>query len=111
MKIQLSRLAIIAIVTCLCFFIACMAAIAQGLGDIKESAEAVATMNAMQLLSMVCIALVVALVAVIGFFVRSFAVFQKETAVATATMIKQQEGIAATLHDVAERCANKRCPT
>ena len=103
-KIQLSRLAIIASLTVFLFGSVGVVAMAQGATSFipsAESAKTVADMNAMQLLAYIALASIGALVVVVGFYVRSVSAFQKETAQALA-------GITTALNDVARNC-NARC--
>lgn len=72
-KIQLSRLAIVSVLTILLFSAGSTVAIASTFGEITETSEILATMNAMQLMATVCVCLTVALVVVVGFYVRSVA--------------------------------------
>jgi len=96
-KLQLSRLAIIATVTVLAFTVFSGVALAQSMGDVRETAEAVASMNAMQLLAYIAIASIAALVIVVGFYVKSVSAFQKEIAASLAT-------ITTALNDLAKNC-------
>ena len=102
MKIQLSRLAIIAAMTAFLFGSCGTVAVAQGMGDMANTARTVADMNAMQLLAYIALASIGALVIVVGFYVRSVSAFQKETAEALA-------GITTALHSVADNCNRKAC--
>lgn len=109
-KIQLSRLAIISVLTVLLFSAGSTAAIASTIGELTETSEALATMNAMQLMATVCVCLTVALVVVVGFYVRSVTAFQKESAVAAALHTAKMAEIATALHAVSENCNRKVCP-
>ena len=79
-KVQLSRLAIIACLTIGIFAACSTVAIAATLDDAAACTEAVAQMNAMQLLASIAIVSIIALVAVVGFYFKSVSAFQKETA-------------------------------
>jgi len=108
-KIQLSRLAIIGLVTVLLFAGCVTASLAASLADIRESAEVVAQMNAMQLLAGIAIVSILALVVVIGFYVKSVAAFQKENAAFMATVTSRMSEISTALHAVADKCDRKTC--
>ena len=106
MKIKLSRLAVIVCLTVFLFGSIGTIALAQGVVDMlpsQKTAMVVASMDAVQLLAYIALSAIGALVVVIGFYVRTVSSFQKETAVALAS-------ITAALHSVAETCNRKQCP-
>lgn len=80
LKVKYSRLAIIAVLTVCTWAVFCTIAMGASLTDATQCAEAVAQMNAMQLLATISITSILALVVVVGFYFRSVASFQKETA-------------------------------
>ena len=104
LKLQLSRLGMIATATAMCFSVMCSAALAQAIPDMKGTAEVVASMNTMQILAYIAISSIFSNVIVIGFYVKSVAAFQKESAVFSATMTAKMSEMAAALHGVSENC-------
>lgn len=79
-KIQLSRMSIISVLTVCLWSVTGTIVLGADLVDATQCAEAVAKMNAMQLLASISIVSIVALVIVVGFYFRSVASFQKDTA-------------------------------
>lgn len=102
-KIQLSRLALIACATALVFASLSTAAIAQSMGQMKETAEVVAGMNVMQLMAYIMLASIGSNVVIVGFLVRAIMVGQKEVSAKMAEIVTG-------LHNVSENCARKVCP-
>ena len=112
MKIKLSRLAIIACLTVFLFGSIGTIALAQGVVDMlpsQKTAMVVASMDAVQLLAYIALSAIGALVVVIGFYVKTVSSFQKETAVALASITAGQSSIASALHGVAETCNRRQC--
>ena len=111
-KIQISRLAIIACVTVFLFGSIGTVVMAQSVTDMlpsQKTAMVVASMDAVQLLAYIALSAIGALVLVIGFYVKTVSSFQKETAVALASITAGQAGIATALHGVAETCNRRAC--
>lgn len=104
MKIQISRLGIIATATLMVFSALSTMALAQDLASMRQTAEVVAGMNVMQLMAYIMLASIASNVIVIGFYVKSVATFQKESAVATAMQTAKMGEIAVALHELSENC-------
>lgn len=102
-KVAISRLGLVICMTILVFSALSSVAVAQGLSEVKATAEAVAGLNVMELMAMVMLASIGSNVLIVGFLVKSVSAGQKETAAKMAE-------IATALHGVAENCNRKTCP-
>jgi ABC-type transport system involved in cytochrome c biogenesis permease subunit len=103
LKIQLSRACLIICMSILIFAALSSVAVAQGITDVKATAEAVAGMNVMQLMAYIMLASIGSNVLIVGFLVRVVTSGQKESA-------EKMAEIATALHGVAENCNRKVCP-
>lgn len=96
-KLKLSRLGIIGLVTAIVFASIGSVALAQAIPDMADTAEKMAGMDAMQLLAYIALCSIAALVLVIRFYVTSVSAFQKEIAAALAS-------ITVAVNDLAKNC-------